>query len=212
MVTALAGEPAILGCAELQILLRRAYAMGMPATVRHWTPDDVRALPDDGNRYECIGGVLLVSPSPTWVHQRALSRLLFMVADYMRANPIGELLTSPADIEMVPGQLVQPDFFVVPGAPRPKPKWTDIKGLLLAVEVLSPSTAKYDRGIKRRFYTHSPTDEYWVVDADARVIERWRQGDERPEILSDQLVWHPAGAIAPLQIDLTTFFASVHAE
>jgi Uma2 family endonuclease len=186
--------------------------MGMPATVRYWTPDDVRALPDDGKRYECIDGELLVSPSPRVAHQRALLRLLVTVAEYLRDNPVGEVLPSPADIEMVPGQLVQPDFFVVPGAPRPNSKWTDIKGLLLAVEVLSPSTAKHDRGIKRRFYTHSPTDEYWVVDADARVIERWRRGDERPEILADQVVWHPAGATAPLQVDLTTFFASVHAE
>ena len=50
----------------------RAYGIGMPAEEARWTLDMVRALPDDGNRYEVLDGVLLVTPIPTLLHQRAI--------------------------------------------------------------------------------------------------------------------------------------------
>jgi Uma2 family endonuclease len=60
--------------------------------------------------------------------------------------------------------------------------------LLLAVEVLSPSTARYDRLTKRRFYQQQGV-EYWIVDLDARIVERWLPGSDRPEILAEHLAW-----------------------
>jgi hypothetical protein len=46
--------------------------MAMTAQEARWTLDMVRALPDDGNRYEVLDGVLLVTPIPTLLHQRAI--------------------------------------------------------------------------------------------------------------------------------------------
>ncbi len=185
--------------------------MGMPASTdtRYWTPDDVWALPDDGNRYECIDGVLLVSPSPRLTHQRVLMRLSLLIAPYVEAQRIGEALASPADIRLNPGNLVQPDLFVVPlaDARRLEPQWTDVHALLLAVEVLSPSTARYDRTLKRRYYQRSGVGEYWVVDATSHLVERWRPDDERPEIIPDTVMWQPAGATDALVVDLTALFA-----
>ena len=103
---------------------------------------------------------------------------------------------------------MQPDVFVVPlGAAGPPRSWRDIARLLLAVEVLSPSTARYDRIVKRGKYQRAGVSEYWVVDLDARLVERWRPGDERPEILTDSIVWQPDGAAEPLTLDLPALFA-----
>ena len=88
--------------------------------------------------------------------------------------------------------------------------WTPARGLLLAVEVLSPSTGRHDRVTQRRFFQRVGVPDYWIVDAHSRVIERWRAGDERPELLDATLDWHPAGATEPLVLDLTRFFARVH--
>jgi len=190
--------------------------MGMPAITdsRYWTPDDVWALPDDGNRYECIDGVLLVSPSPRLTHQRVLGRLLLAVAPYVSAQRVGEALMSPADIQLNAGNLVQPDLFVIPplAIGRAASAWTDIQELLLAVEVLSPSTARYDRTLKRRYYQRSMVGEYWIVDATSHLVERWLPDDERPEILTDLLVWLPAGASTPLEIDLPQLFTEALGE
>ena len=79
----------------------------------------------------------------------------------------------------------------------------------LAVEILSPGTAGRDRGIKRRLYQQAEVPEYWIVDLDARLVERWRPGDERPEILSETLTWQPSESASPFELDLAGFFAEV---
>ena len=185
--------------------------MGMPAITdqRFWTPDDVWALPDDGNRYECIDGVLLVSPSPVRAHQLLIERLFLLLAPHVQTQGLGELHCLAADLQLHPGSLVQPDLFVAPRAVdgRAVRDWSDITALRLAVEVLSPSTARYDRGMKRRHYQHAGVEEYWIVDLEARLVERWRPDDERPEILAESMVWLPAAASEALLIDLPALFS-----
>jgi Uma2 family endonuclease len=80
--------------------------------------------------------------------------------------------------------------------------------LLLAVEVLSPSTARADRVEKRTLFRSEGVAEYWVVDLDSRTFERSTPADPRVEILVDQLTWLPVGASAPLVVDVADYFAS----
>jgi Uma2 family endonuclease len=183
----------------------------MPAT--RWTADMVRALPDDGKRYEVIDGELFVTPAPTWTHQRAVRDLLFRIADYLRANPGIEALFAPADITAGERTLVQPDVFVMPRGPGPMlGGWVEVETLVLAIEVLSPSTARADRHKKRRLYQRKRVSEYWIVDIDARLVERWRPDDERPEILAEQIEWRSDPAHRPLVIDLPAYFRDVTGE
>ncbi len=139
--------------------------MGMPALV-YYTADMVRALPDDGNRYETVYGELLVNPAPRAWHQVIVGRLLRMVADYLDRYPIGTLLQSPADISWSDDTLVQPDLFVVDVDEARTLDWAQMKTLLLVIEVLSPSTARNDRFTKRRLYQEQDIPLYWIVDAD----------------------------------------------
>jgi Uma2 family endonuclease len=183
--------------------------MGMPETLQGWTAARARELPDDGNRYEVVDGELLVTPAPTWNHQRAVAELYVALREYCKATKVGEAVFSPADIEFDPRTLVQPDVFVVPiNTGRPK-HWSDIKRLLLAAEVLSPSTARADRTVKRRRYQRAGVPEYWIVDVDAGLIERWRPADERPEIVTEQLRWQPRESSVAFELDLRGFFRSV---
>ncbi|CAN5304963.1 hypothetical protein BH23GEM2_BH23GEM2_24100 [soil metagenome] len=182
--------------------------MGMPAVANEWTAEMVRALPDDANRYEVVDGELLVTPAPAYRHQAAARELFLRFADYLRTHPVAEILFSPADIEFDSRTLVQPDLFVYPVSEGVKPHdWRDITRLFVAIEVLSPSTARYDRHLKRRRYQRHGVSEYWILDTDARLVERWRPEDERPEILADEISWQPANAAEPLTISLLEFFA-----
>ncbi len=117
------------------------------------------------------------------------------------------MLWSPADLELEPGQVNQPDVFVLPSIAFKR--WEDAPLPLLVVEALSPSTARYDRGLKRRFYQRAGVPEYWIVDIDARVVERWRPEDDRPEVLDGELVWAPREGLAPLTIELATVFTEL---
>ena len=179
--------------------------MGMPARQTNWTAEMVRALPDDGKRYEVLDGALFVSPAPSRQHQRAVRLLLVTLDEYCRKHSVGEALDSPADIEFSEQDLLQPDVFV---APTIGTTWSEIKTLLLTVEVLSPSTARTDRHEKRPTYQRYRVPEYWIVDLDARVFERWRPDDTRPEVLLDVITWEPRDGIRPLEISLPEFFDS----
>ena len=184
--------------------------MSMPSTARRWTADEVRALPDDGNRYEVVDGELLVTPSPAFAHQRAIAVLFRALDAYLRAGGIGEVVLSPADIAFGPGTMVQPDLFVVPSIVGPVPReWSAIGPLLLAIEILSPSTARHDRFTKRRLYQRQGIPECWIVDLDARFVERWRPTDERPEMLDAHLEWHPITDAPPLTLELPALFQQI---
>jgi Uma2 family endonuclease len=181
--------------------------MGMPAQETEWTAEMARALPDDGKRYEVLDGELFVTPAPGWDHQSIVERLYLLLAPYVESQQLGWAKLSPADIEFSPRRLVQPDLFVVPAAERRPRDWHDVTALLLAVEVLSPRTARADRLRKRVIYQEQGVPEYWILDPDARVVERWRPDDERPEILAEGLRWQPRADVAALEIDLAAFFA-----
>jgi len=180
----------------------------MVALPQKWhTPNDVRQLPDDSNRYECIGGELLVTPAPQGRHQ-AVCAEMYEALRAVRAIPGFRMLWSPADITLREDALVQPDLFVFRTTGGPFEEWSDIHSLELAIEVLSPSTARYDRLVKRRFYQEVGVPEYWIVDADARLVERWHPADERPEICVASIEWKPAGAEPPIVVDLPALFTA----
>jgi Uma2 family endonuclease len=80
-----------------------------------------------------------------------------------------------------------------------------VKSLLLAVEILSPSSVRTDRIEKRDFYCDVGVPEYWIVDLDAQAVERWTPRGETPEILRDRLTWNPPQS-APFSIDLIRLF------
>ena len=184
--------------------------MGMVATQTHWTVDRLHALPDDGNRYEIIGGELFVTPAPSFDHQVAAFRLAQRLDAYLGTHRIGFVAMAPGDVEFDPHTLVQPDVFVVPPVDGKRPRtWHDAGRPLLAVEVVSPASSRSDRGEKRRLYQQQGVPEYWVVDLDARLLERWRPQDERPEIVTGRLDWHPDGAESPFVLDLQEYWAEV---
>lgn len=181
--------------------------MAMPLPIPHpshgWTLEMVHALPDDGNRYELIDGELLVSPSPSLLHQRALLDLYDQIRDYVRLLGGHETLVAPAAVPFSIRRELQPDLFVLPLLDgRRVKRFEEIGRLLLAVEVLSPSTARNDRYKKPKVYQQEGVPEYWIVDPPARQIERWRPADEVPDVVEGVFEWHPAEAHPPLTIDI----------
>ncbi|MGH7489143.1 MAG: Uma2 family endonuclease [bacterium] len=180
------------------------------ASTKRWTAETVLALPADGNRYEVVDGELLVTPAQSVRHQRAVQEMFMAMHGYAQRGGIGETFVAPADISTREDRLVQPDIFVVSQSLGRVRAWSEVTHLLLAVEILSPSTARADRQVKRRLYQEI-ADEYWIADLDARLIERWRPGDTRPEILTDRLTWRP-GSAAAFELDLQKYFVEVGSE
>jgi len=181
----------------------------VPDTSRlDWTVEELDALPDDGNRYEVVDGELLVSPSPEFGHQLVLGELFLCVKLY--ADPLAlDTVVAPAGVRYSLRREVQPDLFVLPRVRMGNVRHIagDVARLLVAVEVLSPSTARADREIKRRLYQSEGVPEYWMVDPRREVVERWRPGEEEPEVMDEVLTWKPFEGAAALSVDLPALFA-----
>ena len=186
--------------------------MGMPSPAPPpWTRDMVLALPDDGNRYELFDGDLLVTPAPTPRHQWAVLAFYQRLFLYLRGTEIGVAGLSPADLRLEGTQATQPDVFVVrPSEDGGLPaRWESFGIPLLVIEILSPGSAHADRIVKRRRYQRAGVPEYWVVDLDAKAVERWRPDDVRPEILDETMTWQPDPGRPALTISLAEVLAEL---
>ena len=176
--------------------------MSSVTVLRHdgdWTVEDLRALPEDGLQYELADGVLLVSPSPRPAHQRALGRLFLQLS--AACPPELEVFMAPLDFQPTKRRSLQPDLLVV--------RKEDVgelaieRPLLLAVEILSPSTRAKDLLVKRALYEDSGVESMWVVDLDAPAITGWALRDGR---WSEERHAHGAAAFevdAPFHVAVT---------
>jgi len=186
--------------------------MGMPATTdRYWTPADLAQFPErDGNRYECIDGELFVTPSPRPAHVIAQELLHEQLQEALRAAGHRlRVVGATQDVHPTPTDLVQPDLLVLRERATASMRLDSPGCLVLVVEVLSPSTAARDRGLKRLLYQRTGVPEYWIVDLDARRIERWTPGASVAEIRHDVIEWRDPVSDAAVRIDLPRFFAEI---
>jgi Uma2 family endonuclease len=126
-----------------------------------WTSADLATTPDDGQRYEIVDGSLLVSPPPTVLHQAVTARISRLLA--AAAGPELEVLEG-VGVQLANGLLV-PDVVVADGAAV----WSGRSvltpaDLLLAVEVVSPSSTTTDRVTKPALYAAAGVPAYWRVE------------------------------------------------
>ncbi len=189
--------------------------MGMPSTTpRYWTVDDVWALPDDPrHRYEAVDGELLVTPAPRTLHQDAVGELHVLLHAYCRETAAWRVRMAPSDVVVFGTNLVQPDLYLIRKRSGAEQHTSEKERSLpvLVIEVLSPSTARNDRVIKRGLYQRAGI-ECWIVDLDARVIERWAVGAERPDVYAEKVSWSAPGATVMLTVDVVALMARVHDE
>lgn len=183
--------------------------MAMPATVpiRRFTVDDLATLPDDGNRYELLDGVLLVTPAPGLAHQSVAAEIAGLLYLGLRREP-GVRVWAPGVIRARPDLELQPDILVGrdPGTGR----WEEVRDRWLAVEVSGRSSRLYDREYKRDTYLALGVAEVWLVDLAAQRVFVSRQGGIRDEAVDHELVWRtPAGPA--LRFDVAAFFTGVAA-
>jgi Uma2 family endonuclease len=127
---------------------------------RPFSVHDLEATPDDGNRYELIDGMLIVAPAPGWPHQE----MGFALGVSLRTTCPSDLrvLMAPFAVQTALDSEVQPDVIVA--------RYGDLRlqnlpvAPLLAVEVLSRSTALHDRNTKKAHYERMGVPSYWLLD------------------------------------------------
>jgi len=175
-----------------------------------WTYATYAALPNDGQRYEVIDGVLYMAPAPMIPHQRIVGRIYRLLATTVENTQIGEAFVSPIDVELSPNVVVQPDVLVVLSANVGIITPTRIIGAPdLVVEVSSPGTAGYDRRQKQDAYARGGVAEYWIADPLARTIEVLvlAAGSYRSQGVFQGATTLPSLVLAQLPVTVEQFFA-----
>ena len=117
-------------------------------------------------------------------------------------NPRGDLIVRPL-------RVLHPPDLVVATPGEITSDWRSMRRLKLCVEVISPSSARADRLVKRRAYQEAGVETYWVVDPDHAVVEVWRPGDEVSELATRELEWRVTPGAPLLAINLERLFSGL---
>jgi len=147
--------------------------MKNPSSNMKLTYQDLLRLPDDLLRHELIDGVHIVTPAPFTKHQRVVVNLGWLLRAYLEEHPLGQVYVAPVDVWFSDVNVVEPDLLYV-SRERLERQLTskNLKGPPdLVVEVLSPSTRRRDRGLKRQLYERYGVSEYWLIDPDAETVQ-----------------------------------------
>ena len=120
--------------------------------------------PDD-QKAELINGVMVMAPPPLEIHEKLYGFLFRLLGDYVEDHELGEVRGSRTGVELAPDQVYEPDILFVA---RERLDIIERKGLVGApdfvIEILSASTAPYDRGDKLRTYERAGVRELWLID------------------------------------------------
>ncbi|HKV50606.1 MAG TPA: Uma2 family endonuclease [Gemmatimonadaceae bacterium] len=177
----------------------------MALELPRYTIDDIDQFPEDGNRYEVLDGVLLVTPAPSTGHQIVVGRIQASLSAAVQTTGHAHVV-GPGAIAVPPRTQLQPDILVFPARFGPRAEWSQITEHWLAVEVLSRSSRVYDREVKRAAYFALGVRQLWLVDPRDRSVEVWRS--PRLHSTEREAVRWPAPGLARLvTVDLPEVFA-----
>ena len=132
------------------------------------------SLPESVLPTEYIDGEIIMAPTPTVRHQRAVFNIASALRQFVRQNGSGEIFVSPLDVVLPSGDVVQPDIFLL------NPRQAERAGTAhrgeeappFLVEILSPSSVKHDTVKKREIYERNGVREYWIVDMKERAVSQ----------------------------------------
>jgi Uma2 family endonuclease len=182
--------------------------MGMAVSIPRYTIDDLQRFPDDGNRYELLDGLLLVTPAPSVAHQVIATRLLTRLATAVETSGYAHVF-GPGAVVIPPRTQLQPDILVCQAGFPLNGKWQDISGHWLAVEVLSRSSRVYDREFKRDAYLALGVAEVWLVDLRDRSVEVCREGGIG-DVIRDTIRWRVPRHDLVVALELSEVFAGLN--
>jgi Uma2 family endonuclease len=141
---------------------------------------------DENHYYELIEGEIVKKSSPHYEHQRVSGKIFLKLQPFVTEKKLGEIFYAPIDVYLDDSNYYQPDLVFVSEAQK---GILSEEGLIqgipdLVIEILSPSTGKYDRGGKMRVYEYHSVKEYWIVDLANKLIEVYSHENQRFDLYS----------------------------
>jgi Uma2 family endonuclease len=137
-----------------------------------WTYQDLELMPPDGRRHEILDGEWVVTPAPNIKHQTVSKRLQFQLMLQLEDKKVGVVFGAPTDVIFSNTRVTEPDLLVIAVERKNIISERGIEGAPdLVIEILSTSTERTDREVKRKLYADGGVREYWIVDPRTSRIE-----------------------------------------
>lgn len=175
-----------------------------------WTYDAYTARTDDGECYEIVQGVLVMSPSPEDIYQEVVGEIFAYLREQIKLTHSGRVFMAPLDVVLSPQNVFQPDVLVVLNEHLDRVQRTHVAGAPdLVVEVISPKSKLYDRVNKHMAYEQAGIPEYWLVYPYQQCIELFvlEQGKYRSlGTFRDQQTL-PSRIVPQMTLPVARFFA-----
>jgi Uma2 family endonuclease len=181
-------------------------AKALPIT-RH----DYEEMPPGPPYYQVIEGDLVMSPSPNIFHQAIAGRIYALLLQFLEKKPLGEVFVAPLDVFLSEINVYQPDVIFISNQRRSILTEHGLEGAPdLAVEVLSPSTARFDKGSKRKVYARAGVKELWLVDAEVRLIHVYQlvEDAETPAAVYGEKAVFTSALLPGLRLKAASIFKS----
>jgi Uma2 family endonuclease len=181
--------------------------MAMGITVPRYSIAELDEFPEDGNRYEILDGMLMVTPSPGSPHQ-GVATLIAAELVIALQKPDHAHVYAPGVVQLFPLTQLEPAVLVVPSRFALDAPWVEMTEHWLAVEVLSPSSRRYDRDFKRDAYLALGVQSVWLVDIADRSIEVCeKKGTGRT--MRESFDWYVSAADINVRIHPSELFAGL---
>jgi Uma2 family endonuclease len=146
-------------------------AEALEKQTKRWTYEEYYKL-DDDQRYEIIGGKLLMAPAPDTWHQDWSRKLFRLIDRFVAKNGLGEVFYAPIDLVFDEENTVQPDIVFIAAANLQILQRRAIFGVPeLLVEIVSPASVRRDRYDKKALYARFGVKEYWIGDPANKALE-----------------------------------------
>lgn len=186
--------------------------MAMPVTVPRYTNTDLVAFPQNGNRYELVDGVLLVTPGPAPLHEVVVSNLVQLLQRYLDGRGF---VFIGGTVEVGPNYHLEPDLLVIPARAFPGgidrgTRRTAVTDWWLAVEVSGAGSRIYDRDFKSpAAYPALGVVDVWRMDLDERGLYRRQADMQVPQRIEERFVWQAQGCDEAAEIEVPGLFRSL---
>ena len=182
--------------------------------VKTYTLEEFWELPEpkDHSKLELIAGVLYMTPPPGYLHNNVVSRLIRLLPDYLtKSGDQGKLYVPRAGIVKGPNSWLEPDLFYVAAETKAlsDPNYPQYFSTAeLGIEVISPSSAIYDRNTKADTYAALGVKELWLVDEALGIIEvRTLQGVQYgPSVVFERDDYLKSTVLAGFEVKVSSVF------
>ncbi|MGI8475832.1 MAG: Uma2 family endonuclease [Thermomicrobiales bacterium] len=181
----------------------------MSITIKPLTVEELEQIPNDGNRYEIVGGELYMSAAPDRRHQEALSELNEVFQAAARHAKSGKVFFAPVDVRFANDTQVQPDLIYI----RTE-RLSIYRGHVVfgppdvVAEMLSPSSRVADQTVKFRLFESGGVLEYWLGDPERRELRLYVLRGGRYEEIAAEAGRLRSTVIPGLEVDVAGLFAA----